>query len=670
VTESATAAELERLKLELQRARAELEQKVRERTAALESATAALRSVVEGVEAETGDRFVASLVRHLAESLGVQYAFVSQLSEDGAEFSTRAVWGRGESLPNFSVPVAGTPCEAVLSGEISHHATRLQAKYPRDVGLATWQVDSYVGVPLIEKSGRIVGHFAIFDDKPMHEAANAISIMRIFAMRARAELERLRAEAALRDSEMRLSRVLESAMDAIVTLDAERNVVLWNTAAEKVFRCGAADALGRPLDRFLTPAFESALESSVQGFARGEQARPYVWAPDGLRARRADGEEFPLEATLSHAEVGGRSLFTLILRDVDERRRAEEELRQLSQQNEYLREEIRAVHNVDEIVGESRALGAALAQVHLVAPTDSTVLILGETGSGKELIARALHAASKRSSRPLIKVNCAALATGLIESELFGHEKGAFTGATERRVGRFELADGGTIFLDEIGEVPPEVQVKLLRVLQEQEFERIGGSKTRKVDVRVIAATNRDLEQAVARGGFRSDLFYRLNVFPVALPPLRERPEDIPVLVHYFVSRFAAKLGRKLTRVPAETMQRLVAYSWPGNVRELENVIERAVILSSGAELEVGAEIPSGRAARARAGAPEAESEASDSASLEDAERSHILAVLRQANGRIEGANGAAARLNLKPSTLRSRMKKLGLQRPELPTPR
>jgi transcriptional regulator with GAF, ATPase, and Fis domain len=289
------------------------------------------------------------------------------------------------------------------------------------------------------------------------------------------------------------------------------------------------------------------------------------------------------------------------------------------------------------------------------------VLILGETGSGKELIARALHAASKRSSKPLIKVNCAALATGLIESELFGHEKGAFTGATERRVGRFELADGGTIFLDEIGEVPPEVQVKLLRVLQEQEFERIGGSKTRKVDVRVIAATNRDLEQAVARGGFRSDLFYRLNVFPVALPPLRERPEDIPVLVHYFVSRFAAKLGRKLTRVPAETMQRLVAYSWPGNVRELENVIERAVILSSGAELEVGAEIPSGRAARARAGAPEAESEASDSASLEDAERSHILAVLRQANGRIEGANGAAARLNLKPSTLRSRMKKLGI---------
>ena len=661
MSESSTADELERLSAELQRARAELEQRVRERTAALESGSAALRAVVEGVEAETGDRFVASLVEHLAEALGVQYAFVSQLSDDGAEFATRAVWGRGESLANFSVPVTGTPCEAVLSGEISHHATGLQAKYPRDVGLATWNVDSYAGVPLVEKSGRIVGHFAVFDDKPMYDAANAISIMRIFAMRARAELERLRAESALRESETRLSRVLESAMDAIVTLDAEGRVVLWNTAAEKVFRCAAAEALGRPLERFLTPAFASALESSQRRFARGEQAQPYVWAPEGLRARRADGEEFPLEATLSHVEVGGRSLFTLILRDVDERRRAEEELRQLAQQNEYLQEEIRAVHNVDEIVGESRSLGAALAQVRLVAPTDSTVLILGETGSGKELIARAVHAASKRSQKPLIKVNCAALATGLIESELFGHEKGAFTGATERRVGRFELADGGTIFLDEIGEIPPEVQVKLLRVLQEQEFERIGGSVTRKIDVRLIAATNRDLERAVADGGFRSDLFYRLNVFPIALPPLRERREDIPVLVHYFATRFGAKLGRRVTRVAAETMQRLVAYPWPGNVRELENVIERAVILSSGAELEVGPEIPSPRAAAPRpAVAPSpAPAEPSDSGSLDDVERSHILAVLREANGRIEGPNGAAARLNLKPSTLRSRMKKL-----------
>jgi PAS domain S-box-containing protein len=653
---------------DLHRTQEQLEQRVHERTESLERASGALRSIVEGVEAETGDRFVSLLVEHLAAALGVEYAFVSQLSDDGSEFTTLAVWGPDGPLANFTVPVVGTPCEAVLSGEICHHASRLQEVFPRDTGLAGWDADSYVGVPLVEESGRIVGHFAIFDSKPMPEAANAISIMRIFAMRARAELERLRAETALRDSEMRLSRVLESAMDAIVTIDTERQVVLWNGAAEKVFRCPASEALGRSFDRFVTPALAQSLASSARALLRGEQAAPYIWAPEGLRARRGDGEEFPVEATLSHVEVGGRGLFTLIVRDVDERNRAQETLRQLALQNQYLQEEIRAEHNADEIVGESRALSGALAQVRLVAGTDSTVLILGETGSGKEVIARAVHAASKRAERPLIKVNCAALPTGLIESELFGHEKGAFTGATERRVGRFELADGGTLFLDEIGEIPPEMQVKLLRVLQEREFERVGGTQTRKVDVRVIAATNRDLAHAVEEGRFRRDLFYRLNVFPIALPPLRERSEDIPLLVHYFVSRFAAKLGRKLTRVPAQTMLRLVAYPWPGNVRELENVIERAVILSPGPELEVGPEIPAlGSTAPARVTAAPALASAPaarhDSSSLEDVERAHIQGVLREAQGRIEGPTGAAAKLGLAPSTLRSRMKKLGIGR-------
>src|SRR5262249_35351427 len=259
-------------------------------------------------------------------------------------------------------------------------------------------------------------------------------------------------------------------------------------------------------------------------------------------------------------------LFTLILRDVDERRRAEAELRNLHLQNAYLQEEIRSVHNFEEIVGHSRALRDALDKVPLVASTDSSVLILGETGTGKELVARAVHSNSKRKDRPLIKVNCAALPAGLIESELFGHEKGSFTGASERRIGRFELASGGTILLDELGEVPLEVQVKLLRVLQEHEFERVGGTKTIKTDVRVIAATNRDLTSAIEQGKFRQDLYYRLSVFPVELPPLRERREDIPLLVHYFVGRYAAKIGRKITRVPKATMRALLEYRWPGNV--------------------------------------------------------------------------------------------------------
>jgi len=677
---SRDVTDLKRAEAVLRNSHDELERMVQERTAKLTQAHADLErdfierkqaeatrsAIVQGVEAQTGERFFPSLVQHLAAALGVQYAFASEISEDRQRFRTLAVWGRGAFLANFEIPLAGTPCEAVLNGEMAHHPAHLQACFPEDPGLADWQAESYGGVPLVDSAGHVVGHLAIIDDKPMPDGARALEIIRIFATRAGAELERLRAEAALRDSEERLSRVLESAMDAIVTVDDEGRVVLFNNAAEKVFRCTAAEVLDKPLTRFLTAGFQRVLDSSRRAFNDGGQGRPYVWAPDGLTARRADGQEFPIEATVSHVDVGGRVLYTLILRDIDERRQAEAELRQLSLQNEYLQEEIRAVHNVDEIVGQSRALGEALEKVALVADTDSSVLILGETGTGKELIARAIHANSKRKEHPLIKVNCAALPTGLIESELFGHERGAFTGANERRVGRFELAGGGTIFLDEIGDVPPEVQVKLLRVLQEHEFDRIGGTKTIKADVRVIAATNRDLTRAVADGTFRQDLYYRLNVFPIALPPLRARRDDIPLLVHYFVTRFATKIGRKISRVPRQAMQRLVAYSWPGNVRELENVIERAVILSPGPDLQVAAEMlvetapvaePSPLPVATATGARRA------SVSLEQVERGHIVAVLKHTGWRIEGEHGAARALNMNPSTLRSRMKKLGIER-------
>jgi transcriptional regulator with GAF, ATPase, and Fis domain len=354
--------------------------------------------------------------------------------------------------------------------------------------------------------------------------------------------------------------------------------------------------------------------------------------------------------------------------DFTERVLMEQEKARLQTQNEYLQEEIKQFHHFDEIVGRSTALNSVLDQIRLVAPADSTVLILGETGTGKELIARAIHSASSRHERPLIKVNCAALPASLIESELFGHEKGAFTGATEKRIGRFELANGGTIFLDEIGELPTEVQIKLLRVLQEREFERIGASSTVRVDIRVIAATNRDLTQAVAEGKFRRDLFYRLNVFPIVMPPLRQRPDDIPLLAHYFVQRHAGRIGRPITRVPAATMARLTAYPWPGNIRELENVIERAVILSSGPDLELASElIPAIAVAvddTSNAGlTTDTSAVTAADRSLGHIEREHILEVLQRTNWRIEGPNGAAAILRLNPSTLRSRMKKFGLER-------
>jgi formate hydrogenlyase transcriptional activator len=326
--------------------------------------------------------------------------------------------------------------------------------------------------------------------------------------------------------------------------------------------------------------------------------------------------------------------------------------------DEFLRSESTSVgdHAFRDIVGRSAPLRDALRQVEVVAPTDATVLILGETGTGKELLARAIHDRSERRERTFVKINCAAIPSGLLESELFGHERGAFTGAIARKIGRFEVAEGGTLFLDEVGEIPLELQPKLLRVLQEQEFERLGGTRTIKVDVRVVAATNRDLAQMVCERRFRDDLYYRVNVFPIQMPPLRERPEDIEALVHYFVGRFAARMKRYIERIPAAAMEAMRRYSWPGNVRELENLIERAVILSRGPTLEV----PLGDVERRPADC------AGDDGTenLDRLTRMHVVRILDETNWIVGGSRGAAVRLGMHRTTLQSMMKRIGLVKP------
>lgn len=378
---------------------------------------------------------------------------------------------------------------------------------------------------------------------------------------------------------------------------------------------------------------------------------------------RKDGTSFPVEYTSTPVYEGDRLVGAVaVFKDISERKRAEAELmaafreveqlkEQLQEQNIYLQEEIREDKNFGEIVGDSDVVRQMLRKIKQVAETDATVLVLGESGTGKELIAHAIHDASTRCDQPLIKVNCGAISAGLVESELFGHEKGAFTGAVDQRKGRFELADGGTLFLDEVGELPPETQVKLLRVLQEQEFERVGSAKPIKVNVRIIAATNRDLANEVQRGNFREDLFYRLNVFPIDIPSLRERVDDIPILANHFLNRATKKFGKPIRGFKVGVMEVLQRYRWPGNIRELQNVIERAVILATGSSLDVEGLLPE----------QQPQGQRSLMQTLEEVEYAHIHRVLEHTKGVIAGPKGAALILGMHPNTLRSRMAKLGI---------
>jgi len=457
---------------------------------------------------------------------------------------------------------------------------------------------------------------------------------------------------ALTESEQRISSILGSAMDAIVTVDQQHRITLFNAAAARIFRCAADFAIGQPVERFIAPHC-SKLFMQFIAFDNAS-AKTQAWAPEGLSARRADGEEFPIEATFSPLEAHDQKLYTIILRDVNDRRLAEQKLDRLQQEKGYLQEVLNDDHNPGDFVSGSKLMRTVMEQVRMVARTDTPVLLLGETGTGKELLARAIHEFSDRSAAILVKVNCAALPAELIESELFGHEKGAFTGATQQRKGRFELADGGSLFLDELGELSLSAQSKLLRVLQEQEFERVGGSETIRVDVRVIAATNRNLAEEVGLGRFRSDLYYRLNVFPVEVPALRQRAMDIPLLARFFLTKYAKKFCKRFDDIDPAGLDYLRQYAWPGNVRELQNVIERAVILSQGSLLDIAPLQP----ARAHT-----EAATSKLPTLEAVEREHIMRTLEATGWQISGVKGAAAILGMNPNTLRSRMLKLGISR-------
>jgi len=511
--------------------------------------------------------------------------------------------------------------------------------------------------PILSDDNAVLGTFAMYYGEPRLPSPEHIQLIDMATQMARVAIQAKRAGDALRQSEDRLRLVI----DTIPTM-------VWSLRPD-----GAVDFVNRRWLEYTGLSLEEALADSMRTVHPEDAPRVMEhWRTDmavgkqceyELRLGRADGEyRWVLVRTVPlRDEQGNIVKWYGTAVDIEDRKRALQDVHaqkdRLQMENLALKEEVDQASMFEEIIGSSEALSRVLAHVTRVAPTDSTVLIKGETGTGKELVARAIHRLSRRSGRAFVLVNCAAIPPSLIASELFGHEKGAFTGATQRRLGRFELADGGTIFLDEVGELPAETQSALLRVLQEREFERVGGSQPISVDVRVLAATNRDLKAGVDAGTFRLDLFYRLNVFPLQVPSLRERVEDIPVLAEYFAQRYAAKAQKNIRRIEKRTLKLLQAYPWPGNVRELQNVIERAAILCDGDTLSVDEtwlqrESPAWRA-----------DSATLAASLEGREREMIEAALAESRGRVSGPSGAAARLGIARSTLESRIRSLRINK-------
>ncbi|MGH7827751.1 MAG: sigma-54-dependent Fis family transcriptional regulator [Candidatus Binatia bacterium] len=633
---------------------------------------AALRTILEGTANETGERFFAALVENLARALNTHGAWGTEYIQECRRLHALAFWMDGQWIQDYEVDIAGTPCEQVIdTANLVHFPDNLLELYPDDPDVKEVGAVSYMGMPLKDVDGRILGHLAVIDRRPIPEEPRVLALFSIFAARATAEMRRLRAEKQVREREEKLRGLFDSAMDAVIEFDQNLKVTRMNPAAAQAFHCEAQQVMGEDFSRLISEQSQKKLRTLIHELGAGNPGRRSLWIPGGLQALPVGGKEFPAEATLSRFEIERQSFYSVILRNINERLEADRKIHSLAAEAEYLREEIKSLFGFDAILGQSEALKRVLEDIEQVAVTDTTVLILGETGTGKELIARAIHGASRRRDKPLITINCAAIPAALMESEFFGHEKGAFTGATQRREGRFALADHGTIFLDEIGELSLDLQAKILRVLQEGEFAPVGSSHTKKVDVRVITATNRDLNQAVRDGGFREDLYYRLNVFPIQVPPLRERDDDIVLLASAFATKFAQRIGRRIEPLSEQCKTRLKAYAWPGNVRELQNVIERAVITSRDGCLNLdralpdtgGPAIPEKRPAEATA--PETSKRILQIRDLQRLERENILRALESTDWRVAGKDGAAALLGMNPSTLNSRIRAFKITRPK-----
>ena len=620
----------------------------------------ALKQIIETTSEFTGKEFFRALVKHLAEILDVHGVWVTEFWAEQNKLNALGFWLNGKYVDKYEYAVSNTPCEPVLkSQDICHIPKNVIDLYPKDPDLKPLGAMSYMGISLRDIDGRVLGHLALLDNKPMPELPEVFAIFKIFASRAAAELRREIIQRKVSDSETKLNRLVNGTSDAIIEFNSEFLITQSNEAATNIFQISNNKFRETNLKEIFSSKAFYKLSSII--FQHDVLSNKFhsLRINEPLVCLNSKGESFPAETNLSCYNFENKIYYALYVRNIKDQVSNQIKIKELNTEASMLMEKVSA-QQFNYIIGNSEPINKCLELVNQVAPTDANVLILGETGTGKELFAKAVHQSSTRNSKSMVTLNCAALPSELIESELFGHVKGAFTGALLSREGRFSLANKGTIFLDEIAELSLPLQAKLLRVIQEGTFEPVGSSETKQVDVRIIAATHRNLPKQIEDGKFREDLYYRLNVFPINIPPLRERGNDIMLIAKAFFEKITKNKALSVMPLNKQDLNKLSSYSWPGNVRELQNIIERGIITSFNGKFNLDSIFPS---------LQNRQDEKTESAGvLTDAdilelEKNNIIKALNLTNWKISGQDGAAYLLGLPRTTLTSKIKKFGVKR-------
>jgi len=619
----------------------------------------ALKQIVETTSEFTGKAFFEALVKHLAEILDVHGVWITEFWPEQYKLNALAFYLNGSFVDKYEYSVSNTPCEPVLeSHDICHIPENVIDLYPKDPDLKPLGAVSYMGISLRDVDGKILGHLALLDNKAMPELPEVFALFKIFASRAAAELRREIVQRKLVDSESKLNRLVNGTSEAIIEFDSEFKITQSNEAAIHLFQISAKQFGKTSLKELFDPKSFNALRSILASHDALSNSYNSLQVNEPMVCLTNKRESFPARTNLSCYRFENQTYYALYIKNIKDEISNTKKIKELSTETIMLKERVSA-QQFDYIIGASEPIKKCLKQVNLVAPTDANVLILGETGTGKELFARAIHESSARCSKSMVTLNCAALPSELIESELFGHVKGAFTGALNAREGRFALADESTLFLDEIAELPLPLQAKLLRVIQEGTFEPVGSSETKHVDVRIIAATHRDLEKQITNGTFREDLFYRLNVFPIHIPPLRERGNDITLMANAFFEKITKTKALHVAPLTQTDLNVLTSYSWPGNVRELQNIIERGVISSREGIFNLDSVFSRPTSLNTDTAQHPNLLTADDILELE---RTNIIKALNITHWKISGEGGAAELLNLPRTTLTSKIQKFGIK--------